>query len=159
MTVATDIQKIVSTAVEGLGYDFVGMDYTPAKNGPALRVYVDLIGGISISDCEQVSKHLSAVLNVELDGMDYSLEVSSPGLDRKLFTLEQCRSYEGSKVKLSLHTPVTDSDRKNFSGVLSSVDDSNIINILVDGKELSIDFVNVREIRLVPEIQVGKKKS
>ncbi len=151
--IVTELNQIIFKAVEGLGYDFVGLDYSPGPDGASIRVYVDLVGGISLADCQQISRHLVTVLDVELDGIEFSLEVSSPGLDRKLFNVEQCTKHISSKVKVVLRAALE--GRKNFTGLLSIVDD-NMLHIDVDNEMFIVDFINIREIRLVPDLQVGK---
>lgn len=149
----SDLEEIIAGAVTGLGYDFVGLDYSPGKSGSSIRVYVDLIGGISLDDCEQINRHLLTVLSVELDGMEFSIEVSSPGLDRKLFNIEQCVQHAGNKVKVVLRS--AQDGRRKFTGLLKSVVDETL-HLDVDGEEFDVDFINIREIRLVPEFKVGK---
>lgn len=151
--VVSDLNEIISKAVEGLGYDFVGLDYSPGQHGSMIRVYADLIGGISLDDCQQISRHLVTVLSVELGEMEFSLEVSSPGLDRKLFNVEQCTKHISSKVKVVLRTAID--GRRKFTGVLSNVD-GNMLSLTVDGETFNVDFINIREIRIVPDLNVGK---
>ena len=107
----TALQNILAPSIEALGYELWGFVYVPQSRYSVLRVYIDSDKGITVSDCERVSRQLSAVLDVEdpLPGA-YSLEVSSPGLDRPLFTLAHFERYLGAGVNVRVHVPVESVD-------------------------------------------------
>ncbi|MCU0989705.1 MAG: ribosome maturation factor RimP [Xanthomonadales bacterium] len=89
--------------VEALGYEFVGLEHHSNPKSPALVIYIDRPDGIAVEDCERVSREVAAVLDVEdpIPG-HYNLEISSPGLDRPLFTLEQFERFTGQLAQVSL---------------------------------------------------------
>ncbi|PZQ34759.1 MAG: ribosome maturation factor RimP, partial [Ectopseudomonas oleovorans] len=107
-----------------------------------LRVYIDKADGILIDDCEIVSRQLSGVLDVE-DPItsEYTLEVSSPGMDRPLFTLEQFATHAGEQVKIKLRSPFD--GRRNFQGLLRGVEEQDVV-VQVDDHEylLPIDLID-----------------
>lgn len=126
------IREIVEPVIEALGCQLWGMEFLGQGRHSLLRIYLDKPGGVNIEDCAEVSRQLSAVLDVEDPiSTEYTLEVSSPGLDRMLFTLEQYRSYIGSQVKLRLRENFE--GRRNFAGRLDAVDDDEVV--LVSGED------------------------
>ncbi|MGD9153776.1 MAG: ribosome maturation factor RimP [Gammaproteobacteria bacterium] len=135
------INDLLLPVVEAMGYEFVGCKYIPQGAYTVLRVYIDKEGGVTLDDCSKVSAQLSAVLDVEepITGR-YTLEVSSPGSDRPLFTLEHFQHFVGYNVAIRLHTPMD--GRRNFKGKIVSVDD-NIIAIDVDGEIFKLSFENI----------------
>jgi len=113
-------------AVEALGYELLGVECLPQGRHSLLRLYIDSSEGISLQDCERVSHQVSGVLEVEspLRG-DYTLEVSSPGLDRPLFTLDQAGRYIGHRMRLRLFAPLD--GRRKFKGRLTGIDDGVLV--------------------------------
>lgn len=109
----TSTQAIIERTLAGMGYELVDVEY--AQNG-LLRVYIDAPSGISLDDCEKVSRQLSRVLEVE--GVDYArLEVSSPGLDRPLKKPADFERFAGADVSVRLRRALE--GRRNFEGVLT----------------------------------------
>ena len=112
----TDIAAIVNAAVKGLGFELV--DFERAGGG-MMRVFIDKPDGISVENCADVSNHLTRLFMVE--NIDYSrLEVSSPGLDRPLKSMDDFKRFIGSPVKVRLNTTVD--NRKRFDGTVESID-------------------------------------
>ena len=136
--------------VVALGYELLGIELGQNGHGSIVRVYIDKDDGITIDDCVLVSQQLSGLLDVEdpIKG-NFNLEVSSPGLDRPLFTNGQFKKYIGETVKLSLYEKLD--GRKRFTGILISVDDEQII-INCDNVELAVPFKSIEKARLVPQI-------
>ena len=116
------LQALLAPVVEALGYECWGLEFLSQGRHSLLRVYIDKADGILIEDCETVSRQVSGVLDVEdpISG-EYTLEVSSPGMDRPLFTLEQFARYVGEQVKIKLRVPFE--RRRNFQGVLRGVEE------------------------------------
>jgi ribosome maturation factor RimP len=144
------LQELLAPSVAALGYELLGCIYISQGRHTVLRIYIDSANGISVADCERVSRQLSAVLDVEdpIAGT-YSLEVSSPGIDRPLFTREQFLRFLGAQVNIKLHAPLE--DRRHFKGRLINVVDANVI-VNVDGKEFALPLANIAKANLVAEI-------
>ncbi len=144
------LQALLQPVVEDLGYEFVGMEFNPSASHGLLRIYIDRPGtGVVVDDCARVSREVSAVLDVEdpIPGQ-YTLEVSSPGLDRPLFTPEQFARFAGHKVKVSVLPPVD--GRRKFTGVIVGVDGADI-HLEVDGEPLVLSHASIQKARIQPE--------
>jgi len=144
------LQEIVRGVVEPMGYELVGVEYLAGyQGGNLLRVYIDHENGINVDDCAAVSHQLSGVLDVEdpLPGQ-YSLEVSSPGLDRPLFDAEQFECYIGHKVNVRLDPSI--GGRRKYKGLLLGLEDDHIL-VEVDGEVYPLYLDQIQEARLVPE--------
>lgn len=148
--VPENIQAIVRPVVESLGYELVGIEYLLQGKHGLLRVYIDTEDGVTVDDCQRVSHQLSGVLDVEdvIRGQ-YQLEISSPGLDRPLFTEEHFARFAGHMAKLRLAVPV-DGQRK-FKGVLLGVEDGKI-RVQVGDDELTFPLSAIDKANLVAEI-------
>jgi len=143
------LEKLIAPVVAGLGLQWVGMHYLPQNQRSLLRVFVDKTGGVGVDDCERVSRQINALLSVEDSAdEDYVLEVSSPGLDRFLFSPEQCAEQIGKLVSVRLLVPRE--GRKNFKGNLNRVDGADVF-VTVDENEEHFSFTDIDEIRLVPK--------
>lgn len=144
------LRDIVEHGVEGLGYELVDVELSGGGHGALLRVYIDSRGGINLADCERVSRQLSAVLDVEdpISG-HYTLEVSSPGLDRPLVKRVDFERYAGSLVKVRLAQPL--SGRRNFVGRLTGIEGDRVI-VHVDGESYDLPYDEIEKARLVPEL-------
>lgn len=143
------LNTLLQPLVEDLGYEFVGLEYHNHPKQSVLRVYIDTDEGIGLGDCEQVSREIAALLDVEdpISG-HYNLEVSSPGLDRPLFTLEQYDRFTGEEAKVTLFAPVE--GRRKFKGRILGVGD-NQVRLEQDGAEVALVFDNIAKARLVPD--------
>jgi len=144
------IRDLVRGVVEPMGYELVGVEYlTGQPGGNLLRVYIDREEGITLDDCAAVSHQLSGVLDVEdpIPG-NYTLEISSPGLDRPLFEPEHFERYVGKKVNIRLESSVP--GRRRYKGTLLGIEDGRV-QVEVDGEVHSLDLDEIRDARLVPE--------
>jgi len=144
------LRKIVTDAVLTLGYDLWGMEFLGSiRGGGILRVYIDSPSGISISDCSQVSKHLDVILDIEdLIPGSYTLEVSSPGLERTFFDIHQLKDYLGKMVSVKSKIPIE--SRKKWKGILKSADPANkVVVIEIEGEEFSIPWEDIEKIKLI----------
>jgi len=141
------ITKLLTPVVESMGFAMVGCEYHMSGRFSVLRVYIDREGGINADDCGKVSRQISAILDVEdpISGR-YTLEVSSPGLDRPLFTLAQFKQFIGQMVAVRLVEPV-EAQRK-FTGTLVKVDNQDII-LSVEDNEITLSFDNISKANLV----------
>ena len=144
-----DLQKLLAPTVEAFGYEFVGAELSGVGHGAVLRVYIDQPDGITLDDCEQVSRQLSAMLDVEdpIAGR-YTLEVSSPGLDRLLLKLDDFQRFSGEEVKIKVVKPVL--GRRNFTGRLLGTEGETIL-VEVDNETYDLALDNVAQARLVPK--------
>jgi ribosome maturation factor RimP len=146
----SQFEGIVEPVVASLGYELWGLQYAAHRKGALLRVYIESDQGITLDDCAAVSDQLSAVLDVEDPiGVPYTLEVSSPGLDRLLFRAEQFARYVGERVKLRLGTPLD--GRRRFEGRIAEVGADTVTLELEDG-QTELPFDAIEEARLIPEI-------
>ena len=143
------LNKMLSPAVEGLGYEYVGLEYRSGSSSAMLRIYIDNENGINVDDCAKVSRQISAVLDVE-DPItsEYTLEVSSPGLDRPLFIAEHYQQYIGEKIKCKLRMPIN--KRRNFSGKLLEADMNNI-TLSIDNESVELSIDDIEKANLVPQ--------
>ncbi len=150
------LTQLLQPVVAGLGYELVGVEWCADTRGRrVLRVYIDVEDGVTVDDCEIVSQQISALLDVEdpIPG-SYLLEVSSPGLDRPLFTLDHYRRFVGHRVRLNLSQPRA--GRRRFSGVIEGVAGDRIRLRTVDGL-VSLPFEDIDKARLVPDYQAIMK--
>ncbi len=143
-----ELANLLEPTVERLGYELVDLEVRLGGKGGLVRLYIDKPDGIDLDDCEKVSLAVSALLDVEdpVPG-NYNLEVSSPGLDRKLTKVEHFQRFEGETVKVQLRFPME--GRRRFRGTLLSSDDENIV-VEVDGESFSLPLKTIDTARLVP---------
>lgn len=135
--------------VEELGYEFVGLEHSSNPKNAVLRIYIDSENGIDLDDCSSVSREVAALLDVEdpISG-HYTLEVSSPGLDRPLFTPSQFEQFAGELVKVTLFAP--EDGRRKFRGRITGVQGEEI-QLIVDDVEITLSFGNIAKAKLVPD--------
>lgn len=147
---ADELNRIVEPTVTSMGYELVGIEYLGQGRHTVVRIYIDSDNGITVDDCGDVSHQVSALFDVEdpIKG-PYTLEVSSPGLDRPLFTAEHFARFTGNVVQLRTHRPLN--GRRKFKGLLKGIDDNGVITLDVDGLTVEIDFNEVEKAQLVPE--------
>jgi len=146
-----DLTALVRASVEPMGYEALGVEHLNRGGGHALlRVYIDHADGITLDDCEAVSRQLSAVLDVEDPiSEQYDLEVSSPGLDRPLFTPEQMARHAGSRAQVRL--AAKRDGRRRFQGVITAVTEDRL-RLEIDGELVDLPLDAIESARLVPEL-------
>lgn len=149
------LEKLIQTTVEGLGYQLWGYEYRPNSNNGLLRIYIDAEKGIVIDDCVLVSEQISALFDVE-DPIPaaYTLEVSSPGIDRSLFTAEQYKPYIGEVVKI--RTRIALNGRRNYKGKITDLTDTEV-TLKIDKEYFAIPFDVIDRSRLKIADSIGKK--
>ncbi|MCL1146087.1 ribosome maturation factor RimP [Shewanella sp. 10N.261.52.F9] len=146
-TLERKLVEMLKAPVEALGHKLWGLEYIQAGKHSILRLYIDNEKGIFIEDCAEASRQVSAVMDVEDPiSTEYTLEVSSPGVDRPLFTAEQYQAYIGETVKVQLTMPVAGS--RNLKGTVTGVD-GQMLNLSVDGNELTVALDNIRKGNLI----------
>jgi len=140
-----NIEALLDKTVNGLGYEFAGMERPGAG---LLRIFIDKVSGIDVEDCAKVSNHLAKVFAVE--GVDYGrLEISSPGLDRMLRKEQDFVRFGGESARVKLRVP--QNGQRNFVGVLRGVNDGNL-KMEIDGELREFQISNIEKSRLVPRI-------
>lgn len=140
---------MIRNVVEPMGYELVGVEYRAGVHSGVLRIFIDHENGITVEDCAAVSHQVSGVLDVEEPiGGAYDLEVSSPGLDRPLFTAEHYERYSGREAQVRLRAPLN--RRRRYSGVLRGVRDDKVI-LEMEGQEVELPFDMIEQARLVPK--------
>ena len=155
MDKAGEIAALLAPTVRALGLDLLGAEYLPASGAAVLRLYIDVPEAeagernVGIEDCERVSREVSAQLDVEdpISG-HYTLEVSSPGLERPLFGAAQFARFAGETAKVALKLP--QDGRRRLQGKILRVDGDDVV-FDVDGKELVVVVDNIDKAKLVPD--------
>jgi ribosome maturation factor RimP len=153
------LRELLAPVVAGLGYQLWELEYLPRSGGGLLRLYIDVSGdspnassegGISLDDCERVSRVVSDTLDAaDPIPIHYTLEVSSPGLDRVLRTREHFERFAGERVRLEMMQPVE--GRKRFSGRLLGVGASDITLELENGS-INLPIDDIHRARLAPDM-------
>lgn len=145
------LNDLIKSAIEKMGYELTDLEVKTQGREQLVSIFIDNLTGINIEDCEIVSRQISLLLDVEnpISGK-YILEVSSPGLDRKLTKLNHFKRFIGNELRVKLLRSMD--GRRNFRGKLLSASKENI-KVQVDGQlyKLPIDMIEIA--RLVPLIQ------
>ena len=144
------LRELLAPVVAGLGYQLWELEFLPRSGGGLLRVYIDSPNGITLDDCERVSHGVSETLDAaDPIPSHYTLEVSSPGLDRVLRTREHFERFAGERVRLEMMQPVE--GRKRFAGRLLGVGASEITLELENGR-ISLPIDDIHRARLAPDM-------
>ena len=140
--------SLIEPLLQQLGYELVELEFAPARGRGSLRIFIDRPEGIGISDCERVSREVSALMDVE-DPIPtaYSLEVSSPGDDRVLRTHAHFERFKGSRVLIELVAPRD--GRRRYTGVLQEVSATGVA-LEVDRQRVDVPFGEIAKARLAP---------
>jgi ribosome maturation factor RimP len=149
------LTELIETTVTGLGYELVDLE---RSGGGMLRVLIDQQAGISVDDCEKVTRQLQHVLTVE--NIDYErLEVSSPGLDRPLKKLTDFVRFAGSEAVVTLKKPLD--GRKSYRGILHAPT-GETVELEFEGKEgpamLDFTLADIDRARLIPHVDFRSRK-
>jgi ribosome maturation factor RimP len=144
---ANKVTELIEPTVEALGLDLWGIELLQQGKFTVLRIFIESDEGITIEDCEKVSRQVSAILDVEdpISG-EYTLEVSSPGIDRPLFKISQFEEYADSEVDIKMRSPLD--GRRKFKGRITKID-GNAIRIDVDGTEYDLDHSDIEKASVV----------
>jgi len=141
------LTELLKPAAEALGYEFLGIEYIGQGAHSVLRLYIDHENGINVDDCTKVSHQASGILEVEDPiSSQYTLEVSSPGLDRPLFTLPHFKKVVGQEINVRCHRGVD--GRRKFKGKLLEID-KEILVIQVDNQSYEVDFGDIDKANLI----------
>ena len=150
------LERICTPVLDQLGFRLIEWEYTNEQGRWVVRLYIDRDGGVTIEDCERASHALEDLIDVELDlRKGYSLEVSSPGINRPLRRPEDFTKFKGATIKLSTSRPLN--GRSNYRGVIEDVT-GDAVDMVVDGMRYHIPFEALKKARLVEETQVTSKQ-
>jgi len=143
------LHALIEPVVSAMGFELWGIDHLSQGKHSRLVIYIDHEEGVSVDDCADVSRQVSALLDVEdpLPG-EYRLEVSSPGMDRPLFTLEQFERYAGHVVAMKLRLPFD--GRRKFQGLLAGVESDEVL-LQIGGEEYCFPIEGIDQARVVPQ--------
>jgi ribosome maturation factor RimP len=149
--ISDDLWDLLEETVESLDVEMLGAEFDTTQGG-LLRVYLDSPNGINISDCSRVSRQLSTVLDVEdiIQG-NYTLEVSSPGIDRPLFAKKHFEAVIGETIVVKLQFPDVLTRRKKFVGILDQVSDEMIL-MTVDNESFDFQLSDIKNANLQAKI-------
>ena len=144
------ITDMLETTIEAMGFELWGVEYLSQGRHSVVRIYIDGRDGITVDDCAAVSSQVGSVFDVEdpITG-EYTLEVSSPGMDRLLFKLEQYPAYVGEVLELRLRSAFE--GRRKFRGVFKGIEGEDIV-IQVDDHEYLLPYSAVEKSRVQPRI-------
>lgn len=146
---ARDVQDKISPVIADMGFELVGVEASGQGRHATLRLFVDKPGGINIDELTQVTRQVRDVLRVagyDVDGI--SFEVSSPGVNRPLYTLKHFEQFKGSRVKIQMHVPVN--GQKSFTGTLTEVS-GDTVTVVIDGNAVVLPFGDIAKAKLSPE--------
>ena len=145
------IREIADRVAASEGMELVDVEFVGRGRNPVLRIFLDKPGGITLGDCELVSGQVSAILDVEdFLPASYTLEVSSPGLDRRLVKPADYARFAGKQVKLVLKAPRE--GRRRFCGRLRGIEDGRIQLEEENGQVLGFDYAEIQKANLVVEL-------
>ncbi len=142
------LHAMVEPVVTAMGFELWGIDFLSHGKHSRLVIYIDHENGVSVGDCADISRQVSAIFDVEdpVRG-EYRLEVSSPGMDRPLYTLDQFDRYRGHDVALKLRTPFE--GRRKFQGLLAGVEGDEVL-LQVEGEEYCFPIDSIDQAQVVP---------
>ncbi len=152
-----ELDNLLQPVVASLGLELLGLEFAPHRTNALLRIYIDAPErGVTLDDCEAVSREVSATLDVN-DPIKsrYTLEVSSPGVDRPLFRPEHYARFVGQEAKLTVNVPID--GRRRFQGPIRAVEGSKIV-LEQDGAPVVIEHGNVQKANLVGEVARSQPK-
>lgn len=140
---------MIAPVVESMQLQFWGLEFSARGKHSLLRIYIDHENGINVDDCANVSRQISSVLDVEDPiSQEYVLEVSSPGMDRPLFNVEQFEQYKGNIIDVRLRMAFE--GRRKFKGQLTGVEDNDVV-MIVDDHEYLLPIDSIDRACVVPQ--------
>ena len=148
----SQLEALIEPVVESLDYKLWGIEFSSRGRNSLLRIYIDALdsdSGVSLEDCEKVSRQVSGILDVEDPISDeYTLEVSSPGVDRLLFTLEQYAAWAGAEVNLRLRVPYE--GRRKYRGIVKGIEEQDVV-LVVDDHEFLFPIESIDKAQVIPK--------
>ena len=142
------LHELISPVVEALGCELWGLEYLSQGKHTLVRIYIDKDSGVVVEDCERVSRQVSSLMDVEdpIAGK-YTLEVSSPGMDRPLYTLAHFKRFIGEAVVVKLSRAFE--QRKKIQGILAAVDNDEVV-MRVEDEEYVLPIESIEKANIVP---------
>jgi len=150
------LSELLGPTIESLGFELWGLELISPSRRATLRIYIESENGVTVDNCATVSRHLSSVLDVEdpIQG-EYTLEVSSPGVDRLLFKPEQYGLYIGEPIEIRLRVPLE--GRRKFRGWLIGLEGEDVV-VRVDNHEYLLPMKQIDKARVEPRLEAAKAK-
>ena len=144
------IEALLAPTVSALGFELWGLEYLSQGRHTLLRLYIDGESGVTVDDCAEVSRHVSSVLDVEdpITG-EYTLEVSSPGVDRLLFRLDHYPAYVGEWIELRLRVPFD--GRRKFKGTLKGIEGEDVV-LQIEDEEFLLPHDSIERAQVRPRL-------
>jgi len=153
--VQQELDKLIRSTINGLGYELWGYEYRPQTESALLRIFIESKQGISVEDCSIVSRQIGAALDVDdLIPIAYILEVSSPGIDRVLFDADQYQRYLDENIKIRTRIPIN--GRRNFKGKMVAVSEDDV-TVEIDNLDYDIPFDTVDRARVLMDARPKKR--
>ncbi|MGH8040623.1 MAG: ribosome maturation factor RimP [Rudaea sp.] len=152
-----ELTALLAPVVADMGLECLGVEYSPSHGNGLVRVYIDAPErAVTVEDCEAVSRQVSATLDVHdpVQGR-YTLEVSSPGLDRPLYTPEHFVRFCGQQAKVEVNIAIA--GRRRFQGAILAVEGTEVV-VEQDGSAVRIAHGNIHKAKLVPDFGVPAGK-
>jgi ribosome maturation factor RimP len=149
--IADKVLSILNPSVRDLGYELLGVEYVPSGKHSILRLYIDSETGIGVNDCEVVSRQVSAIMDIEdpISG-HYNLEVSSPGIERPLFSIAHYMRFLGHEVCIKTYRPID--GRRKYTGTIGSVSEkSNLLELVTELDSVTLDIDLIEKANLVAD--------
>ncbi len=137
------VRDLIEPTVRALELDLWGIEHVSQGKYSVLRIFIESEAGITLGDCERVSRQVGAILDVEdpISG-EYTLEVSSPGLERSLFTLDQFAQFVGIEISVRMRAPID--GRRKFKGVVAEVTEDSV-KVQVDNKLFDLPIIEIEK--------------
>ena len=155
------VESLIKEKIEKIGYELYDVEYNKEGKNYFLRIFIDSKNGIDLDDCEKVNNEISEILDeANYIKEQYFLEVSSPGVERRLRKNKHFEASIGKEVDINLYSPITlkqdeinekkkkNNTTKNISGILKSFDENNITLEIESNEEIKIERKNISNIKI-----------
>ncbi len=142
------IREQIEHTINSIGFELMEIECSPNRNGLKIVTFIDHLNGVTLDDCVRASKVIEPILDNEDEDLSYLLEVSSPGLNRKLITKEHFDRFIGKTIKIKLKEKIN--NRKNYKGELLTRR-GNEIEVMVDNIKSTIDIDSIDICRIIPK--------
>lgn len=157
MALQNELQDVLEPLIKTMGYELVLLEFNPFRGSAVLRLFIDAPGGVTLADCEKVSREVEGALDVaDPIPQNYRLEVSSPGLDRPLCKAEHFQRYAGSVVHVRLLAPRD--GRRKFQGVLRGMRNEQVVLDIADAGTVELALSQIERAHLVSDFEDGRRR-